>query len=159
ENIEIPTRLVITYVFNDTKIEHHIPKETYLSGDHILNLFYPLTKLQEKTMNNFSVLIRLESGQARICKDNAIAAISGQSLGSTETWDGKLKIDESWKRIELSHSFILRKLKAEYKIERQVPRPIIFNEKVGRFKYQGLILGKYKEEINTEFKDKEEGNA
>ncbi|MFQ9968173.1 MAG: hypothetical protein ACLRU4_08030 [Peptoniphilus sp.] len=159
ENIEIPTRLVITYVFNDTKIEHHIPKETYLSGDHILNLFYPLTKLQEKTMNNFSVLIRLESGQARICKDNAIAAISGQSLGSTEAWDGKLKIDESWKRIELSHSFLLRKLKAEYKLERQVPSPIIFNEKVGRFKYQGLMLGKYKEEINTEFKDKEEGNA
>ena len=159
ENIETPTRIVITYVFNDTKIEHHIPKETYLSGDHILNLFYPLTKLQEKTMNNFSVLMRLESGQAMIGKDNAIAAISGQSLGSTEAWDGKLKIDESWKRIELSHSFIIRKLKAEYKIESQAPRPIIFNEKVGRFKYQGLMLGKYKEEINTEFKDKEEGNA
>ena len=159
ENIEIPTRLVITYVFNDTKIEHHIPKETYLSGDHILNLFYPLTKLQEKTMNNFSVLIRLESGQAMIGKDNAIAAISGQSLGSTEAWDGKLKVDESWKRIELSHSFLLRKLKAEYKVESQVPRPLVFNEKVGRFKYQGLILGKYTEEITTEFKDKEEGNA
>lgn len=156
ENIEKPTRIVITYVFNDTKIEHHIPKETYLSGDHILNLFYPLTKLQEKTMNNFSVLIRLESGQARIGKDNAIAAISGQSLGSTEAWDGKLKIDESWKRIELSHSFLLRKLKAEYKVERQVPRPLVFNEKVERFEYQGLVLGKYKEEINAEFKDKEE---
>ncbi|MDU2375009.1 hypothetical protein [Anaerococcus vaginalis] len=159
ENIEIPTRLVITYIFNDTKIEHQIPKETYLSGDHILNLFYPLTKLQEKTMNNFSVLIRLESGQAMIGKDNAIAAISGQSLGSTEAWDGKLKIDESWKRIELSHSFLLRKLKAEYKVERQIPAPIIFNEKVGRFKYQGLMIGKYTEEITTEFKDKEEGNA
>lgn len=159
ENIEIPTRLVITYVFNDTKIEHHIPKETYLSGDHILNLFYPLTKLQEKTMNNFSVLIRLESGQAMIGKDNAIAAISGQSLGSTEAWDGKLKIDESWKKIELSHSFLLRKLKADYKVERQIPTPIIFNEKVGRFKYQGLMIGKYTEEITTEFKDKEEGNA
>lgn len=159
ENIEIPTRLVITYVFNDTKIEHHIPKETYLSGDHILNLFYPLTKLQEKTMNNFSVLIRLESGQAMIGKDNAIAAISGQSLGSTEAWDGKIKIDESWKRIELSHSFLLRKLKDEYKVERQIPRPLVFNEKVGRFKYQGLMLEKYKEEISTEFKDKEEENA
>jgi len=159
ENIEIPTRLVITYVFNDTKIEYHIPKETYLSGDHILNLFYPLTKLQEKTMNNFSVLIRLESGQAMIGKDNAIAAISGQSLGSTEAWDGKIKIDESWKIIELSHSFLLRKLKADYKVERQVPRPLVFNEKVGRFKYQGLMLGKYKEEITIEFKDKEEGNA
>lgn len=160
ENIEIPTRIVITYVLNDTKIEHHIPKETYLSGDHILNLFYPLTKLQEKTMNNFSVLIRLESGQAMIGKDNAIAAISGQSLGSTEAWDGKIKIDESWKRIELSHSFLLRKLKAEYQVESQVPRPLVFNEKVGRFKYQGLMLGKYTEEITTEFKDKEEeGNA
>ena len=159
ENIEIPTRLVVTYIFNDTKIEHHIPKETYLSGDHILNLFYPLTKLQEKTMNNFSVLIRLESGKAMIGKDNAIAAISGQSLGSTEAWDGKIKVDESWKRIELSHSFLLRKLKAEYKVERQVPRPLVFNEKVGRFKYQGLMLRKYTEEITTEFKDKEEGNA
>ncbi|WP_277219392.1 hypothetical protein [Peptoniphilus vaginalis] len=159
ENIEIPTRLVITYIFNDTKIEHHIPKETYLSGDHILNLFYPLTKLQEKTMNNFSVLIRLESGQARIGKDNAIAAISGQSLGSTEAWDGKLKIDESWKIVELSHSFLLRKFNAEYKVESQVPRPLVLNEKVGRFKYQGLMLGKYKEKITTEFKDKEEGNA
>lgn len=156
ENIEIPTRLVVTYVFNDTKIEHHIPKETYLSGDHILNLFYPLTKLQKKTMNNFSVLIRLESGQAMIGKDNAIAAISGQSLGSTEAWDGKLKIDESWKKIELSHSFLLRKLKADYKVERHIPTPIIFNEKVGRFKYQGLMIGKYTEEITTEFKDKEE---
>ncbi|WP_296130060.1 hypothetical protein [uncultured Anaerococcus sp.] len=159
ENIEIPTRLIVTYVFNDTKIEHHIPKETYLSGDHILNLFYPLTKLQEKTMNNFSVLIRLESGKAMIGKDNALAAISGQSLGSTASWDGKIKIDESWKRIELSHSFLLRKFKAEYKVERQVPRPLVINEKVGRFKYQGLILGKYKEGITTEFKDKEEENA
>ncbi|KXB57025.1 hypothetical protein [Gemelliphila asaccharolytica] len=159
ENIEIPTRLVVAYVFNDTKIEHHIPKETYLSGDHILNLFYPLTKLQEKTMNNFSVLIRLESGKAMIGKDNALAAISGQSLGSTASWDGKIKVDESWKRIELSHSLLLRKLNAEYKVERQVPRPIIFTEKVGRFKYQGLMFGKYKEEINTDFKDKEEGNA
>ena len=159
ENIEIATRIIVTYVFNDTKIEHHIPKETYLSGDHILNLFYPLTKLQEKTMNNFSVLIRLESGKAMIGKDNALAAISGQSLGSTASWDGKIKIDESWKRIELSHSFLLRKLKADYKVERQVPRPLEFNEEVGRFKYQGLRLGKYKEEITTEFKDKEEENA
>lgn len=156
ENIEIPTRLVVTYVLNDTKIEHHIPKETYLSGDHILNLFYPLTKLQEKTMNNFSVLIRLESGKAMIGKDNALAAISGQSLGSTASWDGKIKIDESWKKIKLSHSFLLRSLKGEYKLERQIPRPIILNERIERFKYEGLKFVDYKEKVATEFKDKEE---
>ena len=91
-------------------------------------------------------------------QDNAIAAISGQSLGSTEAWDGKIKIDESWKKIELSHSFLLRKLKVEYQVESQIPKPLVFYEKVGRFKYQGLMLGKYKEDITTEFKDKEEGN-
>lgn len=156
ESVEVPTRLVVTYVFNDTKIEHHIPKETYLSGDHILNLFYPLTKLQEKTMNNFSVLIRLESGQAMIGKDNAIAAISGQSLGSTEAWDGKIKIDESWKKIKLEHSFLLRKLKGKYTVERQVPKPIMFNEKVTRFKYEGLKFGNLSEELGYEIKEEEE---
>ncbi len=156
ESVEIPTRLVITYVFNDTRIEHHIPKETYLSGDHILNLFYPLTKLQEKTMNNFSVLIRLDTGQAMIGKDNAIAAISGQSLGSTEAWDGKIKIDESWKKIKLEHSFLLRKLKEEYTVERQVPKPIMFNEKVARFKYEGLKFGNLSEELSYELKEEEE---
>lgn len=156
ESVEIPTRVVINYVFNDTRIEHHIPKETYLSGAHILNLFYPLTKLQEKTMNNFSVLIRLETGQAMIGKDNAIAAISGQSLGSTESWDGKIKIDESWKKIKLEHSFLLRKLGEEYMVERQVPKPIMFNEKVARFKYEGLKLGNLNEELSYELKEEEE---
>src|SRR5699024_10221185 len=155
ESVEIPTRLVITYVFNDARIEHHVPKETYLSGNHILNLFYPLTKLQEKTMNNFSVLIRLETGQAMIEKDNAIAAISGQSLGSTEAWDGKIKIDESWKKIKLEHSFLIRKLKDEYKVERQVPKPIMFNEKVSRFKYEGLKFGNLSGELSYELKEEE----
>ena len=156
ENTEIPTRIVITYIFNDTKIEYHIPKETYFSGNHILNLFYPLTKLQEKTMNNFSVLIRLESGQAVIGKNNAIAAISGQSLGSTEAWDGKINIFESWDRIKLNHMFVFRKIIDEYNVEVQFPKSVIFNESIKRIKYQGLKFGKYKEEISTVLKDKEE---
>lgn len=110
----------------------------------------------EKPMNNFSVLIRLESGKAMIGKDNALAAISGQSLGSTASWDGKIKIDESWKKIKLSHSFLLRSLKGEYKLERQIPRPIILNERIERFKYEGLKFVDYKEKVATEFKDKEE---
>ena len=140
ENIEIPTKLVVTYVFNDTRIEHHIPKETYFSGDHILNLFYPITKLQEKTMNNFSVLIRLESGQATIEKDNAIAAISGQSLGSTEAWDGKINVDDTWRRLPLPQMFLLRTLKDKFNLEMQTPTPIIFNEQVKRFNCQNVLF-------------------
>ena len=110
-------------------------------------------------MNNFSVLIRLESGQAMIGKDNAIAAISGQSLGSKEAWDGKININESWKRIDFNHASLLNKLKDEYKVERQVPKSIEFNEKIERFQYQGIKLRNYKEEVNTELKDKEEDNV
>lgn len=142
ENIEVPTRLVVTYVFNDTRIEHHIPKETYFSGDHILNLFYPITKLQEKTMNDFSVLIRLESGKATIEKDNAIAAISGQSLGSTEAWDGKINVDDNWKRIPLAQTLLLRDLKDKFNLEMQTPAPIIFNEQVKRFNCQSALFKK-----------------
>lgn len=140
ETIEIPAKIVVTYVFNDTRIEHHIPKETYFSGDHILNLFYPITKLQEKTMNNFSVLIRLESGKATIEKDNAIAAISGQSLGSTEAWDGKINVDDTWKRIPLAQMLLLRALKDKFNLEMQTPTPIIFNEKVKRFNCQSVLF-------------------
>lgn len=140
ETIEIPAKIVVTYVFNDTRIEHHIPKETYFSGDHILNLFYPITKLQEKTMNNFSVLIRLESGQAIIEKDNAIAAISGQSLGSTEAWDGKINVDDTWKRIPLPQMLLLRALKDKFNLEMQTPTPIIFNEKVKRFNCKSVLF-------------------
>ena len=156
ENIEIPTRVIVSYVFNDTKIEHNIPKGTYLSGNHILNLFYPIIKLQEKTMNNFSVLIRLESGQAIIGKDNAIAAISGQSLGSTESWDGKIKIEESWKRITFNNLFLINKLKDNFNIFNQIPRTIEFKEKVQRFKYKGLKFKNYKDEAILKFNNKKE---
>lgn len=156
DRVEVPTRLVITYVFNDTRIEHHVPRETYLSGDHILNLFYPLTKLQEQTMNNFSVLIRLESGQALIGKDSAIASISGQSLGSTEVWDGKLRIDESWHKICLGDSKLFRRIKETYEIERQAPSPLQLLETVSRLKFEGLTFGHLSEGIENELKNKEE---
>ena len=155
ENAEVPTRIVVTYVFNDTRIEHHVPKKTYFSGDHILNLFYPITKLQEKTMNNFSVLIRLETGQATIEKNNAIASISGQSLGSTEAWDGKINVDESWKRTPLNNNGITRKFKDEYEMLTQIPESTSFSEKISRFKYKGLLFANYKDAISINFKKKE----
>ena len=150
ETVEVPTRLVVTYVFNDTKIEHHIPKETYMSGEHILNLFYPLTKIKEKTMNNFSVLIRLESGKAMISKDNAIAAISGQSLGSNEEWDGKIKVDETWSRVDISKLFMCRGLKEKYDIKVETPKNIIFSEKIQKTKYIGLKVGYINNNNNAE---------
>lgn len=150
ETVEVPTRLVVTYVFNDAKIEHHMPKETYMSGEHMLNLFYPLTKIKEKTMNNFSVLIRLESGKAMISKDNAIAAISGQSLGSNEEWDGKIKVDETWSRVDISKLFMFRGLKEKYDIKVETPKNIIFSEKIQKTKYIGLKVGYLNNNNNAE---------
>ena len=111
-----------------------------MSGEHILNLFYPLTKIKEKTMNNFSVLIRLESGKAMISKDNAIAAISGQSLGSNEEWDGKIKVDETWNRITIGDMTVLKRIKEKYNLTTQEPEKFSVNEKINRFQYLGIKL-------------------
>lgn len=158
ETIDIPTRLIVTYVLNDTRVSHHVPKETYQSGEHILNLFYPLTKLQEKTMNNFTVLLRLESGLGKIERDGAIAAISGQSLGSTEAWDGRIIVDESWKKLYLSFNFLLSNLKDKVEVIQEKPTPTSFTENLKRFQYEGLRFGGMRDEITVELKE-EETNA
>lgn len=41
-------------------------------------------------------------------------------------------------------------------VERQVPKPIMFNEKVARFKYEGFKLGNLNEELSYELKEEEE---
>lgn len=139
QTVEVPTRVVVTYVINDQQVEYHAPTETYISGRHVLNLFYPLVNLQEKSMNKLSVFIRLETGQAFIEKNHVIASISGQSLGTTEAWDGKLTVDEWWQSVSLSgDSLFQRSLKEDIRIEQNLPVENSFEHTIGRFRYKGI---------------------
>ncbi|WP_010651581.1 hypothetical protein [Oceanobacillus massiliensis] len=84
----------VTYSINDFTITTYHPKETLGSGDHILNLYYPLTGLKAGTYNTFRVRLKITGGTAKIERSQAIAAISGQGLAASKTWDGRLELSD-----------------------------------------------------------------
>lgn len=151
EEKEVPTNVIVTYILNHERIDYHVPIETYSNGQHVLNLFYPLSNLQEKTMNSFSVMMRLDSGNVRIEKDYAIAAISGQSLGTTEVWDGKLEVTEWWNKVSLSQGMLYqRKLFEDYQIGLHQPQSNVFDESVNRYVPNSLALKGWQEVVSVE---------
>lgn len=157
ETVQVPTRVVVTYVVNDQKVEHHVPTETYMNGRHVLNLFYPLVNLQEKSMNSFTVLIRLETGQAFIEKNRALASISGQSLGSKESWDGKLTISDWWQVVPLTRiSLFNRFLKESVSVQKGSPVQESFNYEIDRFRYKGILLRGFVEQSDIQLNENSE---
>ena len=83
-------------------MEQFHPSETWLSGKHLLNLYYPIIEMQANELHTFEVLIELANGTATIEPQNAMATISGQGLGAQERWDGRITVDEEIRLIELS---------------------------------------------------------
>lgn len=96
------TVLTAYYVLDGKEVEQFHPTETWLSGKHLLNLYYPIIEMQANEFHTFEVLIELANGTATIEPQNAMATISGQGLGAQERWDGRITVDEEIKLIELS---------------------------------------------------------
>lgn len=84
----------VTYSINDFTITTYHPKETLGSGDHILNLYYPLTGLKAGTYNTFRVRLKITGGTAKVERAQAIATISGQGLAASKSWDGRLELSD-----------------------------------------------------------------
>lgn len=96
------TVLTAYYVLDGKEVEQFHPTETWLSGKHLLNLYYPIIEMEANELHTFEVLIELSNGTAAIEPQNAMATISGQGLGAQERWDGRITVDEEIKLIELS---------------------------------------------------------
>lgn len=96
------TVLTAYYMLDGKEVEQFHPTETWLSGKHLLNLYYPIIEMEANELHTFEVLIELSNGTATIEPQNAMATISGQGLGAQERWDGRITVDEEIKLIELS---------------------------------------------------------
>lgn len=96
------TLLKAYYVLDGKEVEQFHPSETWLSGKHLLNLYYPIIEMKANELHTFEVLIELTNGTATIEPQNAMATISGQGLGAQERWDGRITVDEEIKMVELS---------------------------------------------------------
>lgn len=96
------TLLKAYYVLDGKEVEQFHPAETWFSGKHLLNLYYPIIEMKANELHTFEVLIELTNGTATIEPQNAMATISGQGLGAQERWDGRITVDEEIKMVELS---------------------------------------------------------
>lgn len=96
------TILKAYYVLDGKEVEQFHPSETWFSGKHLLNLYYPIIEMKANELHTFEVLIELTNGTATIEPQNAMATISGQGLGAQERWDGRITVDEEIKMVELS---------------------------------------------------------
>ena len=96
------TLLKAYYVLDGKEVEQFHPSETWFSGKHLLNLYYPIIEMKANELHTFEVLIELTNGTATIEPQNAMATISGQGLGAQERWDGRITVDEEIKMVKLS---------------------------------------------------------
>lgn len=96
------TALSVFYVLDGHEVEEFHPKESWLSGKHLLTLYYPLIGLTANQLHTFEVLISMKNGTGHIEAQNIMATITGQGLGVQERWDGRITADDTLKMILLS---------------------------------------------------------
>ena len=96
------TILSVFYVLDGHEVEEFHPKESWLSGKHLLTLYYPIIGLTANQLHTFEVLISMKNGTAHIDDQDIMATITGQGLGVQERWDGRITADDTLKKILLS---------------------------------------------------------
>lgn len=96
------TELSVFYVLDGHEVEEFHPKESWLSGKHLLTLYYPIMELTANQLHTFEVLISMKNGAGHIEAQKIMATITGQGLGVQERWDGKITAEETMKKLLLS---------------------------------------------------------
>ncbi len=86
--------VIFTFEFNNQIIPVHYPQESWHSGRHTILLYYPIENVVANFTNTFNVYMRCLSGSAFVDTSFCIASISGQSMGASAAWDGKIEIEE-----------------------------------------------------------------
>ena len=69
-------------------------KENWHSGRHTILLYYPIEDVVPNYTNIFNVYMRCVGGTAAVDTGMCIASISGQSMGASAAWDGRIDIEE-----------------------------------------------------------------
>lgn len=120
----------ITYIINDNTIDTYMPLETLHSGDHVLTLYYPLSGLASNTLNTFRVRMNIKGGSGVIEPSQEICTISGQGLSANNAWDGRLEFSDEFMPYLMGQEMQLLSMFADVEIERQIPAPYGFGDRV-----------------------------
>jgi hypothetical protein len=131
--------ITVTYVKDGTEVAEFHPQETWHSGMHVLNLFYPLLDMAEKMLHTFEVWISVGSGSAAIAAQNILAVISGQGLGAQDRWDGRITASDDMTMILLSG---MQHLALEGSVETRLitPTPAGSSDAISKVLLSGMPL-------------------
>lgn len=86
--------VIFSFEFNNQMIPVHYPQENWHSGRHTILLYYPIENVVPNYTNIFNVYMRCEGGTVAVDTGMCIASISGQSMGASAAWDGRIDIEE-----------------------------------------------------------------
>ena len=56
------SEITLYYMLDRHEVEEFHPKETWLSGTHLLSLYYPIMNLTANELHTFEVLISMKNG-------------------------------------------------------------------------------------------------
>lgn len=107
----------VTFELNDAIITVHCPVETWVSGKHILSLYYPIESVVPNITNTFNVYLRMENGTGSVGIGDCIASISGQAMAAAPAWDGKIELEEKIGRFVIGGGIHARGILDDIRLE------------------------------------------
>lgn len=140
------TELSVFYVLDGHEVEEFHPKESWLSGKHLLTLYYPIMGLTANQLHTFEVLISMKNGAGHIEAQNIMATITGQGLGVQERWDGKITAEETMKKILLS-SMPTHTLQDAVTVHFLAPKKTGLNDHVASISLTGMPMRSMKDTL------------
>lgn len=96
------SEITVYYILDGHEVEQFCPKETWLSGNHLLTMYYPIIELEANQLHTFEVLISMKNGTAHIDDQDIMATITGQGLGVQERWDGRITAEDTLESIRFA---------------------------------------------------------
>lgn len=140
------TALSVFYVLDGHEVEEFHPKESWLSGKHLLTLYYPIIGLTANQLHTFEVLISMKNGSGHIEAQNIMATITGQGLGVQERWDGRITANDTLKKILLS-SMPTHTLHDAVMVHFLAPKKTGLNDKVASISLTGMPMRSMKDSL------------
>lgn len=140
------TAVSVFYVLDGHEVEEFHPKESWLSGKHLLTLYYPIIGLTANQLHTFEVLISMQNGTGHIEAQNIMATITGQGLGVQERWDGRITADDTLKKILLS-SMPTHTLHDTVTVHFLAPKKTGLNDHVASISLTGMPMRSMKDSL------------
>lgn len=141
------SEITVYYILDGHEIAEFHPKESWLSGNHLLNLYYPIIELEENQLHTFEVQLSMQNGTGHIDAQDALATISGQGLGAQERWDGRITVDETMRPITLA-GMRTHRLGDYVGVHFITPTPKGVSDRMGSITLTGLALPTIQERIS-----------